>query len=304
LVCSPGNYFLARALNTIEEVDTVIVAPDQAAPEGTWDLAIYDRGLPENPPDVPALFIGLAPWASGRGEAPGDEASGSSAVGSITHWDSEHPVARNVQWSTVQVFEFQSVAPPPGTRALVESGDVPLLLVGRSGGQVVLHLTFDLFDSNFPLRSAFPIFMRNTVNWLTRDRAARESESWNGGKTLTFAVPHGVGEIKLLSPDHHVWELAPGPDGLISFAETYASGVWRAEISGQPTQRFAVNLLDRSESKPDVVAPVRMDAEGIETAEGLGTELRANREIWRWLAAAALLVLLAEWYLYRRPLTA
>jgi hypothetical protein len=91
---------------------------------------------------------------------------------------------------------------------------------------------------------------------------------------------------------------------LISFAETYASGVWRAEISGQPTQRFAVNLLDRSESKPDVVAPVRMDAEGIETAEGLGTELRANREIWRWLAAAALLVLLAEWYLYRRPLAA
>lgn len=304
LVCTPGNYFLSRALNAIEEIETVVVAPGQAAPEGPWDIAILDRGLPQNPPAVPALFIGRSPWQAAGTPEEGETARPAVPVGSITHWDSEHPVARNIQWSTISVFSADEVSQPAGTRALVESGDTPLLLLGRSEGQAVLYLPFDLFDSNFPLRAAFPIFIRNAVDWLTRDRAARETESWNGGETLAFPITEEVNSVKLLSPDNRVWELRPGPDRLVSFAETYEIGVWRAEIAGQPVRRFAVNLMNRAESDPAVTGSLRTDSTGEEFATGLGNELRANREIWRWLAAAALLILILEWVLYRRPQTA
>jgi hypothetical protein len=40
---------------------------------------------------------------------------------------------------------------------------------------------------------------------------------------------------------------------------------------------------------------------GERVAAGLGEELKANREIWRWIAAGALALLLIEWALYRRP---
>lgn len=304
LLCTSGNYFLSRALNAIEEVETVTVAPGQAAPEGPWDLAVYDRALPGNPPDVPALYIARSPWEASGAENSPDVAQSGASVGSITHWDSEHPVARNIQWSTITVFETDTPSLPGGTRALVESGDTPLLLVGRAEGQPVLYLTFDLFSSNLPLRAAFPIFIRNTVDWLTRDRAARETESWNGGETLAFGVPEEISEIKLVSPSNRVWELIPGPDRLVSFAETYETGVWRAEIPGRPDQRFGVNLMNRSESDPAVTESLRIDSTGEQIATGLGNELRANREIWRWLAAAALLILIMEWVLYRRPQTA
>lgn len=304
LVCSPGNYFLARALASIEEVETINVAPGEPAPEGPYDLAFYDRGLPENPPEAPALYIGLSPWSEDKDTPTDGQPSQAVPVASITHWDSEHPVARNVQWSTVNVFEAAALTPPAGTRALVESGDTPLLLVGRAEGQPVLYLTFDLFNSNFPLRAAFPIFVRNAVNWLTRDRAARETRSWNGGQTLAFAVPEDVDRVKLLSPSNRVWQLTPGPDRLVSFAETYETGLWRAEIPGHADQRFGVNLMNRAESDPAVTESIRIDSTGEEVATGLGGELRANREIWRWLAAAALLILILEWALYRRPQTA
>lgn len=298
LVCSPGNYFLTRVLSAIEEVEPVFVAPGQKLPDEPCDAAIFDRALPANPPAVPALFIGLSPWAGLAGAVVGDAAL---PVGAITHWDSDHPVAQNVQWSTVSVFAADAVVAPPGARPLVESGDVPLLLLGRAEGQVALHLAFDLFRSNFPLRAAFPIFIRNAVNFLTRDRTARETQSWTTGHPLSFAAPPGVDSVKLVSPSERVWELTPGPDRLVSFGETHEAGVWLAEIPGRPSEHFGVNLMDRTEGDPAVVEPVRIDSDGERQAGGLGGELRSNREVWRWLAAAALAILMLEWFLYRRP---
>jgi Ca-activated chloride channel homolog len=293
LVCTPGNYFLSRALTAMAEVEPVFIVPGQAPPETPFDMAIYDRAAPARRPPVPALYIGLPPWP--EAEVPATQ------PGPITHWDSEHPVSRRVQWSTVTVFSAVPVTAPTGTRALVESGESPLLTLGRAEGQVVLHLAFDVFDSNLPLRAAFPIFVRNCVDWLTQDRGARETQSWLGGETFALAVPEAVREVKLISPSNRLWNLAPGPDGRVAFAETFETGIWRVEIPGQPEERFGVNLMHPSESDPAVVEPLRIDARGERLAAGLGDELKANREVWRWVAAAALALLLLEWAFYRRP---
>lgn len=300
LVCTPGNYFLSRALGSIAEAETTFIAPGQAAPDAPYDMAIYDRGLPSRLPPAPSLYIGLSPWPRSGAEPAGRE-PGLLAAGAISHWDSDHPVSRRVQWSTVTVFAADAVSPPAGTRTLVESGETPLLILGRAEGQVALHLAFDLFASNFPLRAAFPIFLRNSVNWLTQDRAARETQSRLGGETWSMAMGEGIAEVKVVSPSNRVWSLVPGADRLVSFAETYETGVWRVEIPGRPEERFGVNLMDGGESATGVAEPLRIDATGERRMAGLGEELRANREVWRWVAAAALALLLLEWYLYRRP---
>lgn len=296
LFCTPGNYFLSRALLTAGTIDVVEVAPGAPVPEGKYDLAIYDRARPETLPDVPALFIALNPWTN---ESQTDEANEIGA-GPITTWDSEHPLTSSIQWPTITVFGAQPIEPPDGTRNLLESGELPLLILGRFQNQPAVVMTFDLFRSNFPLRAGFPIFVKAAVDWLTRANPATAPQFLKGGETFTMRVPEETRDVRVVSPGGERWMLAPSPERTISFGETYSPGLWKIESAGATLSPFAVNLLNLNESNPAVVDPVTATEDGTLEREGLAAELKSNREIWRWLAAAALALLALEWMLYRR----
>jgi hypothetical protein len=65
---------------------------------------------------------------------------------------------------------------------------------------------------------------------------------------------------------------------------------------GRVQRRFAVNLLDSSES--DLVPRPAIDIGDAQVAPG---EVHSRpRDIWQWIALAALLLLLLEWYVYNR----
>ncbi len=303
LLCTEGNYFLSRALASAGSVEIVTVAPGQPAPPGHFDLAIYDRALPLAPLPVPALYIAVPPWPEAVATPPDQpEGEPALAVGEITNWDPDHPVTQLVQWSTVTVFAARPTAQPPGTRVLVDSGEWPLLLLGRAQNQVTLYLAFDLFESNFPFRAAFMIFVKNVIDFLTSGRAGREVYGLRGGETYSAAVPLEARRVTLISPDNKGWQLRPGPDQRVTFAETYAPGLWRLEVDGAPAESFGVNVMDARETDPAVVASSAIGAGGEIRPGGLGSELRANREIWPWIAAVALLLLMIEWWAYQRGL--
>lgn len=297
LFYSPGNYFLSRALSTAGEMDMVSVLPGAPIPEGDFDAAIYDRAVPDSPPAVPSLYIAVAPWDATK-SAPKEEEE--SAVGGITSWDTDHPLTSAIQWSTITVFGAKPMTPPQGTRVLVEAGGVPLLMLGRAHERPALVMGFDIFRSNFPLRSGFPIFVKGAIDWLTQSSPGRAPQFLHGGETFTMTAPKNASELRVVSPDRKIWPLTPGPDRTVSFAETYLPGIWSVEADGAPLEQFAVNLLSLKESDPGVIQPVTIAADGELSRRGLGAELRTNREIWKWLALGALAILTLEWFLYRR----
>lgn len=301
LLCTPGNYFLSRALATAGSIEVTEVSEGQEVPDIDFDLAIFDRSLPDTIPDVPAIYIASdSLWQ--RTEARTDENSelGEVGVGSITSWNPDHPVTRDVQWSTVSVYGAFELDLPPGTQVLVEAGDVPLICLGRVRDQPALVITFDLFRSNFPLRSGFPIFVKSAIDWMRRERARRDVVALRGGEPWSTAVSNDVKRVKIISPEGRVWNLAPGPDGIVSFSETYETGIWSVEFDGEAAEEFAVNLMNSNETKAAIGQQMRITSSGETESVGLDAELRTNREIWKWFAAAALILLVAEWVFYRR----
>lgn len=296
LVCTPGNYFLGRALESMEDLEVVNVAPGGVVPEGDYAMAIYDRATPAGAPPLPALTIGLRDAGGGASTA-GAEIE----PGPVTHWDQENPVSANTEWETIDVFTALTVKPPPESRVLVSAGETPLVIAGRGeGGGRMLALTFDLFHSNFPLRAGFPIFMADAVSFLSGGRGTHQARALRGGEMYEARPPRSANAITLISPDGRRRSLRPGSDGRIAFADTDAPGVWTVEVDGKPWDRFGVNLLAQSESDPKLGEPITSDAAGAKTEAGLSEELRANREIWPWIAWVALAALLVEWGLFQR----
>ena len=69
------------------------------------------------------------------------------------------------------------------------------------------------------------------------------------------------------------------------------------QVKGNDLDRsFAVNLLDSAESRIEPNPAVQIGSEKVVTGE----ERSQPREIWKWFALIALIVLLAEWYIYNR----
>src|SRR5216684_2829408 len=73
-------------------------------------------------------------------------------------------------------------------------------------------------------------------------------------------------------------------------------GIYRVRWESKLQRSFAVNLLDSAES--DVLPRPSIDIgdERIVAGEARGTP----RDVWKWVALAALILLLVEWYIYNR----
>jgi hypothetical protein len=57
-----------------------------------------------------------------------------------------------------------------------------------------------------------------------------------------------------------------------------------------------VNLLDANESNIEPRTDIKIGSDEV----AAGEERRQPRELWKWLALAALGLLLVEWYVYNR----
>ena len=80
------------------------------------------------------------------------------------------------------------------------------------------------------------------------------------------------------------------------FGDTAKQGVYHLAI-GTNEMVFCVDLLDSAESDTHPRAELNFGKFGNVAAT---TTRRANLEIWRWIAALGLAVLMFEWWYYHR----
>jgi hypothetical protein len=78
---------------------------------------------------------------------------------SVADYDRNDPVTRYAPWNDLKFAQSQAVKLKPWGRALVESQSTPLIVAGERGNKRVIWCGFDVRESDFPLRVAFPIFI-------------------------------------------------------------------------------------------------------------------------------------------------
>lgn len=242
--------FLSSALAALGhalDADSGLVEPGKEKPA---DLLVFDRCAPSGGP-----CVAIAP--------PSPAAAVENPA--VTAWAADHPLLHGLDLSRLRVARARPLAREPGATVLVDSAAGPLAVASPDR----VTLGFALEDSNLPLLAAFPLFVRNCVEELSRERPM---------------APVVTGEwVTPFDGDYEAWE-----DG---FTET-RRGPWRAARPGHAiftkngvSRPLAVNFFDPAESALADPPPGRE----------LPAPARPPTPPWAVLAALAALLLAADW---------
>jgi hypothetical protein len=288
LLVTRGNRYLERALRAAGGVE-LAVAADLTEPLPGAEVVVLDHVEPAVWPErsVLAFAVGHDDWLSVQGSHEGPP---------IVDWRNEHPLLRHVNFDNVHVGRSVGVTLPAWATAVVESTRSPLVLAGERGRQRMVWVGFDLWDSDWPLRVSFPIFIANAVNWLNP-----ESDSAAGGlspgEPIRLPLEPGDTTAEVAHPDGRrtVVQLAAGMREFVH-GQTERQGVYRIQ-TGNRDVMVAVNLLDAAET--DVSPRDELDFGRYGEVRATVTRV-ADLEMWRWLVAVGLVLLMGEWWYYHR----
>lgn len=287
LLVSKGNLFLETALNLDPrtQVERLSVLPDDSA--SRYDVVVYDNLVPSAPPEGNAVFIGKVPsWLP---VVPLQQVQNSVVV----DWHHTHPVLRYVDLASVRLSQAIPVLPQAGTETLAETGEGAVVVALQKPERRWLLFTFDVTDSDLPLRVAFPVMMLNALRWLTAPSESAERGAIVAGGLAVIPVPGKWEKVTIRLPDGKSVEVGV-QEGAAPFEETLRTGFYQCVETGY---LFAVNLAQREETDLRVRSPA--SAEGRQTEAGVRRVL-ARREWWQWLAGVLLALLALEWVMYHR----
>ena len=289
LLVTGGNRFLEKALVAQPRVELSVSATlneDSAA----FDITVIDNIAPAVWPTGSVLAFRSAPtnWVEvvGTLEAPG-----------IVDWKNTHPLLRFITLDNVAIGEALQAGTAPWATPLVESATSPLMLAGEIDQRRVVWVAFDPLQSTWPLRVSFPIFVANAVEWLNPASRQAEQFKFQPGSPLRVPIPAGVGEITVTPPDAEPRSIALPPAAKeFVFGDTPRRGVYEVS-AGTNTTFYCANLLDPHET--DITPQAEITLGRYARAEATLAQA-ANLELWRWIAAAGLGILLFEWWWYHK----
>ena len=289
MLVTPGNRFLEKALRAVASVELAVVN-DIRDPKPPADIVVLDDVTPSVWPNVNVLAFRAAPtnWFDAR-----IPVEGPTIVGLKT----THPLVRFVTFDNVLIGEALEVKPPSWSVAIAETAQRALIVAGEVDRRRVVWVGFQVVRSTWPQRISFPIFIANAVDWLNPAAVNAAQLAVQSGDSFRFALPPGQTNAQVTLPDGARRPLTLDPQAReIVFGETQRQGTYQLEV-GTNRMKFCVNLLDGAESNNEPHAELEFGKFGKVAAS---TTRRANLEIWRWIAAAALAVLLFEWWFYHK----
>ena len=289
--CVGCSILTVRALAADPRFDVVVAQAWAPVEEGSEqpDAIVFEGG--EVPAEPGAPFLALGPSAIGADAAPPE-----ISWPRVTQWRKSHPTLRFVEPSGMHVTRAN---PPtdPRWEPLMESDQGPLLTTSIHGGHrgVVLH--FAPMASDMPLRVAYPLLLLNTVGWLTGEEARGNSRTLAAGTPL---IREGWGEegdeVVMIRPDDSELR-APVREGVVRFGGLQQAGVYKLRGAQGRSERLVVNLVSEAESDLGVMAHEAL-SDG--PTEVLVASVPGRLPLVRPMLLLAVLVLLAEWFLYQR----
>jgi hypothetical protein len=302
LLVTDSNFFLEKLRGSFKEFDVLNPLAYEDAKPTKYDVVIYDKYEPKYVPAVGNFmyFRGVPPTGRIK-KVMVNNAPAYNADNTVLDWKRDHPMLRDINLGKLFVGEAMRLElPPTGVERLVEGSKGPLVVLAREGRNTQLVVAFDALESNWPLRMSFPVFMYQALQYLALGSEMDVREAFAPGSTPV--VP--LGDVHRVAGDRRQLTLN-GPMGSRSIKIPDAGefalpamdrvGLYTMDLPVPGFDKLAVNLLDPNESNliPSDTAPG-----GIGTA--VATSGKSRVELWWWLAALAVPLLLVEWYVYTR----
>lgn len=306
LLVSNGNPFLQKALALLPNVQLSQAAASTypSLDVSSFDVVVFDRYVPPALPRANVLLV----------DPPNSALLPVSATLSqpqVGGWDETSPLLAFADLRDLQVDQAENVTIPSWMRPVVTTSDnAPLLAAGQNGTRRVALFAFDLNSSSLPRSQAFPIVMANLVAYLAPPGTVEDPSIPLSATENVVPLPQ-ASQVQVVAPDGSVSNLAQG-HGSLTYTQTNQPGVYRvretlatsapgssgtgaAATSTTQEDLFVANLLSPAESD------LRARLAGLDqVASATDALIMRQTDLRPWLAAAALALLLGEWYWYQR----
>lgn len=299
-IVGPGNRFLNTALALLPNVQTTTVPTSTATFTETAaqvPMTILDGTVPATLPPGNLFFI--APPRSTEFFS----VTGQVDFPALRPTTGDEPLLRDISLSDVNVRTANTIAPGTWAKIVVDGDGGPMLLAGERDGRRIVVLAFDIHNSDLPLQVAFPLLVSNIVSYLVPGSGA-ESAQLAPGQPLSLAIDNTITDVRVTRPDGTT-VAATRENGQAVYVDTDTLGPYTVEqyqgdkLVGR--RRYAVNLFSADESQIGPKAELKVaQTSGLGQAETNEQNRVGREEIWRWIAAAALVVLVIEWLVYQR----
>jgi hypothetical protein len=307
LLVSEGNYFLERALASLGFKDPpMLPAGYEQNKPAKYDVILFDRYRPKFLPQAGNfMYFGAVPPGNkikGEPEVYVPQPDEKKKIVGIIDWKRDHPILRYLSFSQIGFADPIKLTAPADVEVLMDGPAGPLMTLHREGFTTQLTMAFDIYDSNWPLRPSFPLFLHNALQFMAIGSDMDVRPSVEPGATPRIPrsnlqrVSADLKKIRMNGP-------AGSRDIVIPAAGDFALppldrvGLYSTEPPVPQFENFAVNLLDPTESNLlPVDQPPGNIGEAVAAAGG-----KSRRELWWWIiACAALPLLLVEWWVYTR----
>ncbi len=270
----------------------------------TADLVVYQAAAPtpDDMPDVPMLLVqpaGLDEAWQVSGVAPNPQ------LGDVAMDD---PALRDISLDGIAWGETPVYVLADGTTVLAGGSDgdldVPLIWRGALGDSPYVAWAFDPAVSNISSRVTFPLLVAQTVASLA---GAGGAGTQAPGDVVTLPVAAEAARVELERPDNRTFTVGTHveADGskAASIPVTSDAGVWIVSVlddDGEEVDRgtLVVNAGDPVESRLRDANPVTIEVGSGAAADGSGQQGNVLTEIWPLLVAAAIAVIVAEWWMW------
>jgi hypothetical protein len=284
--------FLVSLIEATEPTRLLMIPADQSpGPDLSdrateLDLIIYDRVAAPRLPSVASLSFGAAPVpvVLQPPATPGGRR--------LVSWDRHHPLLRHVSLDTLVYAGAGALALPNGAEALALGPEGPVIGVLQTAGARHVVVGFALTQSNWPVDVSIAVFLQNALDYLTL-AGATAAEPLRAGAPVSVRPLAGTDVIRIDGPISAELESTAGAP--LTLPPLRRVGLYTIEGVEPRDRRLAVSVLSDIESdirprRTLVVNAVRQEAGGVRDAVPL--------ELWPYLAAAAIGLLVLEWLAY------
>jgi len=301
ILASAGAPWIERALRSDPKVEIIPAPASDPAKAGISPgaLVVIDGACPS---DVPANDILV--FNPPQGSCLGAEVGPVTEQPAITSWANADQRFRFLTLDGVHIARARIVKPESGRQDLVHSREGSIVVDASAPGRSATIVSFDVGESDWPLKASFVLFVRNVLELARAHRSHGVAAAARAGEPIRLTIPPQVTRVEVTGPEEWKQEL-PAKAGLAVLSETARAGIYHASWQGASASSvaFAVNLTAERESDlADKPLDLSRSAGASLTS---GDQLTDAHQEWTWiLAAIALAFVLADiWYLTRKPPT-
>lgn len=305
LVVGKPDNFLDAALLLEESLEVRRVSAEDYPPSGKYDVTIFNGVFPPRASSTGAAFYLGAP--AEKGEYPVEIGEELTLFGFDT-WKEDSTVFRLVDPYNVQVLKGRALVPQKSDVVYGASNSGPLLVRGKRAEGEFLALGFSPRESDFVLRTAWPLFVLNVIDELFPRGRTDAVLGLRTGTLWRPPVPTSQTTVKVRGPlaAGKGAERAALPESTVPIDEGRAvffgqrAGFYEA-VSKDGVVRFAGSILSGKEGAlPPTDAYLWGDKALPKVPE---MKPRAHRKPWFWLLVGVLALSFSEWWFYHRRWT-